>query len=123
MAGDSPVTAAFFLAAFNALERGHGPKMVSGPDGGFHPNLDEIRKHLAHAEALFRGLPRDAARTNGERASDLDYFAGIVERLKREANDFGSEAFPPNFWESCEEIEGYLRKAADKLRQGEGADE
>lgn len=123
MTDDCPVTISFFTAALEVLGRQHGPKLAAGPDGGFHPNLDEIRKHLGCAEALFCGLPRDAARTGGEMASDLDYFAGIVERLKREAHDFGSEAFPPHFWESCEEIEGYLRKAADKLRRGKGSDE
>jgi len=115
-----PVSAFLFLEVLGSLERQHGPKLVTGPEGGWHPNLDGIREHLGRAEALFHGLPRGAARTGDERAADLEYLAGIVKRLRFEAHDFGSEAFPPHFWESCEEIEGYIAKAAEKLR-AEGA--
>jgi hypothetical protein len=120
--GDStPVSMAFFLAALEALEREGEPKLVTGPEAGWHPNLDAIREHLGKAEALFRGLPRGPGRSGGERAVDLEYLAGIVKHLKFEAHDFGSEAFPPHFWDSCEEIEGYLRAAAAKSRAEEGA--
>ena len=115
-----PVSAFLFLEVLGSLERQHGPKLVSGPEGGFHPNLDAIRRHMGSAEALFRGLPSGPAEPGAGRAADLDRFAEVVGQIRRESNDFGSEAFPPHFWESCEEIEGYIAKAAEKLR-AEGA--
>lgn len=110
MSGGPPVSLSLFIEALDALRRTNGPRLV-GTDNA----VDEIRKHLGHAEALYRTLPEDPGAAD-RRADDLADAAKRVEAIKREAHDYGLEAFPPNFWESCEIVEGALRAAADGLR-------
>lgn len=110
MSDGPPVTLSFFCAALDALVATNGSRLLGEGD-----EVDEIRKHLGHVEALYRALPEDPGARN-PRADDLEDAAKRVAAIRREAHDYGLEAFPKNFWESCEVVESALRAAADQTR-------
>lgn len=108
---DGPgVSLSLFIEILDALRRTNGPRLL-----GKNNEVDEIRKHLGHIEAIYRGLPDDPSEPS-QRADDLEDSAKRVEAIKREAHDYGLEAFPRDFWESCEVVEEALQRAADDLR-------
>lgn len=100
-----PVSLSLFIEMLDALRRTNGARMM-----GKGNEVDEIRKHLGHIEVIYRTLPEDPSSSRGDALNDA---AKMVESIKREAHDFGLEAFPKEFWESCEMIVGALRQAAD----------
>ena len=106
-----PVSMTFFCGALDALCKAAGNRLL-----GKGNEADEIRRHLGEAEKIYRTLP-EVKDTPKDRADDLDRFADGVENIRREAHDFGLEAFPKEFWESCEEIERALRAEADRVRE------
>jgi len=110
-AGGPPVSMSLFIEILDALRRTNGPRLL-GKDN----EVDEIRKHLGHIEVIYRTLPEDPS-DSSQQADDLEESAKRVEHIKREAHDYGLEAFPKEFWESCELIEEALQSAADDLRE------
>lgn len=111
MSDGPPVSLSFFVAALDALIATNGSRLL-----GKGNEADEIRKHLGHIEAIYATLPEETPPPD-ERALELERAAKRVEAIRREAHDYGLEAFPKEFWESCEIVENALRAGADSLRE------
>lgn len=110
VSGGPPVSLPFFCGALEALGRANGNRSLGDGD-----EAEQIRGLLGRIEEIYRRLP-EVAPPPGPRAEEFERLADMVERMRVEAHDYGLEAFPAGFWDSCELIEATLRAAAEDAR-------